>query len=538
MIALRPDAETRARYRATGQWGDATIAARIDASVAAHPEKTAVVDAAGHALTYRALDDAAARIAGFLARRGVGRGDVVTMHLPNWTEAVVATCAALRLGAVVNPVPPTYGWGDLAYILKRARSRALVIPARFRSADYVDRVRRAQEDTARLAAVLVVGEDAGGIGTPWQEALAAGPVPLAAADADEPAALLFTSGTESRPKGAVHTHNTILFGERSFAEALRLGADDICFMASPVTHTTGFMHGIVMTLMLGGTLSLLDIFTGDRAVEVMDAAGATWTMGATPFLADTVASLETRDRRLPQLRYFLCGGAPIPEVIVRRAAALDIRVLAVYGSTESPPHTVVFPDDPLESAWTSDGRPLPGIEVAVVDEEGREVPVGGIGEELSRGPNTFIGYLDEPELTARAIDAEGWYRSGDLARRNADGSIRIVGRLKDMIIRGGQNISAREVEDLIMEHPACQAVALVGIPDARLGERGCAVLVPRPGATLDLPELVRFLEEKGIAKFKLPERLVLVDSLPVTPSGKIQKFRIKQMLADKTPEGT
>src|SRR5690606_12994747 len=141
-------------------------------------------------------------------------------------------------------------------------------------------------------------------------------------------------------------------------------------------------------------------------------------------------------------------------------------------------------------------------------------------------------------LTARAIDAEGWYRSGDLARRNADGSIRIVGRLKDMIIRGGQNISAREVEDLIMEHPACQAVALVGIPDARLGERGCAVLVPRPGATLDLPELVRFLEEKGIAKFKLPERLVLVDSLPVTPSGKIQKFRIKQMLADKTPEGT
>jgi acyl-CoA synthetase len=261
-------------------------------------------------------------------------------------------------------------------------------------------------------------------------------------------------------------------------------------------------------------------------------------MGATPVLADTVAALQAATLTLPDLRYFLCGGAPVPEAPVRAAAAIGLRVLSIYGATESPPHTVVHPEDPLESSWLSDGRPLAGIEVRIVDEQGCDVPDGSIGEQWSRGPNTFLGYLDEPELTARALDADGWVHSGDLARRLPDGSIRIAGRLKDIIVRGGQNISVAEVENYLAAHPAVHAVAVVAVPHARLGETGCAVVVPEPGQRPTLEDLTAFLVDRGIARFKLPERLELWDSLPATPSGKIQKFLIRQRLAQREQRST
>jgi acyl-CoA synthetase len=219
-------------------------------------------------------------------------------------------------------------------------------------------------------------------------------------------------------------------------------------------------------------------------------------------------------------------------VVVHRAQAVGIRVLSIYGSTESPPHTVTWPSDPLEAAWLADGRALPGIEVRAVDEAGAALPPGGEGEQWSRGPNTFIGYLGEPELTAKCFDADGWYHSGDVARVGADGAVRIVGRIKDMIIRGGQNISAREVEDILLEHPACQSVSVIGIPDARLGEVCCAVVVCHRGQTLGFEEMKTFLIERGVARFKLPEHLVLRDEVPTTPSGKIQKYKLRQELQD------
>jgi acyl-CoA synthetase len=381
--------------------------------------------------------------------------------------------------------------------------------------------------------VIRVGDGRAPVGTPFDEA-AAHPrrAPRAEVEAASPVAVLFTSGTESRPKGAVHTHETVLFGERALGGALGFGEDDVAFMASPISHTTGFMHGVVMTLTTGGTLSLLDVFKGPEAVAQMRAHRCTWTMGATPFLADTTDVLEAAAGRLPDLRYFLTGGAPIPEVLVRRAQGVGLRVLAIYGSTESPPHTVVHPADPAENSWLTDGRPLAGIEVRIMGEGGEPAPVGEIGEEWSRGPNTFLGYLGEPELTRKDLDADGWYHSGDLARAFPDGSIRIAGRVKDIIIRGGQNISVREVEDYIVSHPAVQSAAVVGIPHPRLGETGCAVVVTRPGRTLTLPELVEFLVGKGVAKFKLPERLEVWPALPSTPSGKVQKFLIRKALQE------
>jgi acyl-CoA synthetase len=528
----KPDADRMRKYRLAGYWRDDTIPALFAAAAAAAPDKIAVRDASGASLTYHELVEQSDRLAGFLTASGVGKCDIVTVCLPNWLETVVVFLAAMKRGAIVNPIPVTYGRADLAFALTKCESRALFIPGRFRSADFT--VTLSQMDPAILAgrAIVRIGEGAADIGIPWASACTHAPAttPVAIA-ADDPAAVLFTSGTESRSKGVVHTHNTILFGERALAGALDIGANDIAFMASPISHTTGFMHGVIMTLTIGGTLSLLDVFEGSAAADQLAEHRCTWTMGATPFLADISATLEASGGRLPDLRYFLCGGAPIPEVLVRRADDVGLKVMSIYGSTESPPHTVVHPGDPPENAWSTDGRPLAGIEVCIVS-EGKVLPPGEVGEEWSRGPNTFLGYLGEPELTAKDLDANGWYHSGDLARQLPDGSIRIAGRLKDIIVRGGQNISVREVEDYLAAHPAVHSLAVVGIPHPRLGETGCAVVVTKPGHTVTLPELTEFLLAKGVARFKLPERLEIWPSLPSNPSGKIQKFLIRKSLAE------
>lgn len=528
-----PDPVLAAAYRSRGDWRDDTVPALILAAAARHPEKCAVRDASGTKLSYGDLAGQSACLAGTLAAHGVGRGDVVTVCLPNWASAVTTFLAAMRLGAVVNPVPVTYGRSDLVHALRTCDSRALIVPDHFRSADFKAMLTEMPPDLLEGRTVIMLSEDPapGTIG--WKAALSGLPVADAAISADDPAVVLFTSGTESHSKGAVHTHNTMLFGERTLAGILGVGEDDVAFMASPISHTTGFMHGFVMTLTTGGTLSLLDVFDGAVAVHQMQAHKATWTMGATPFLAEISAARAAEGIALPKFRYFLCGGAPIPETLARQATEAGFRVLSIYGSTESPPHTVVHPGDPIENAWLTDGRPLPGIEVRVVDKDGRDCPVGEPGEEWSRGPNTFIGYLGEPELTAKAIDADGWVHSGDLARLFPDGSLRITGRLKDIIVRGGQNISVREVEDYLVSHPAILRAAVVGIPHQRLGETGCAVVVTRPGTNVTLAELTQYLVAKGVAKFKLPERLEVWPELPTNPTGKIQKFIIRQRLAEQ-----
>lgn len=534
MLYPSPDRRRAEEYRAAGYWRDDTIPALVAASVARAPDKIAVRDASGATLSYRELAQQSDRIAGFLAARGLGKGDIVTVCLPNWCETVVVFLAAMKLGAVVNPVPVTYGRADLVYVLGKCDSRVLVFTGRFRSADYTTLLSTIPDSLAGRT-LLRIGEGTQTLGTSWAEAL--GHEPLAAAvamHADDPVAVLFTSGTEAHAKGAVHSHNTILFGERALSQTLGIGPEDVAFMASPISHTTGFMHGVVMTLTLGGTLSLLDIFGGARAARQIAEHGAAWTMGATPFLADVVEALRTSGERLPSLKYFLCGGAPVPEALVRRAMDVDLRVMSIYGSTESPPHTVVHPSDPQENAWASDGRPLAGIAVRIVGADGRDLPPEQVGEECSRGPNTFLGYLGDPELTAKDFDADGWYHSGDLARLLSDGSLRIAGRIKDIIVRGGQNISAREVEDYLVGHPAVQSVAVVGVAHPRLGETGCAIVVPRAGASVTLHELTDYLIAKGVARFKLPERLELWPSLPMNPSGKIQKFLIRKTLAETT----
>lgn len=531
------DAERARLYHAAGHWRDDTIPELMLRAAAAEPSKIAVRDASGAAVTYAELVARAAAVSGYLARLGVKPGDIVTVCLPNWWQTVAVFLGIQRIGAVLNPVPVTYGRADLEFVLAKCRSKALFVAGAFRSVDFTETVAAFTRPELRDLPVVRIGDGRRDTGVPIETVFAHAPVPAATGiAADAPAAVLFTSGTESRPKGAVHTHNTILFGERAMASAMHVTGDDVAFMASPISHATGFLHGYAMTLTVGGTLSLLDVFSGAAAANQLRQHRCTWTMGATPFLADIATVLADTGGKLPDLRYFLCGGAPVPEPLVRRATDIGLRVLSIYGATESPPHTLVHPQDPIANAWLSDGRPLAGIDVKVTDEDGNTLPPGETGEERSRGPNTFIGYLGEPELTAKDFDAAtGWYRSGDLARLLPDGSVRIVGRLKDIIVRGGQNISVREVEDYLTAHPAVQSVAVVAVPHDRLGETGCAVIVTRPGLTLSLAELTSFLDGKGVAKFKFPERLEIWPSLPMTPSGKIQKFMIRSQLSK--PDG-
>ena len=531
-----PDPERARRYRTAGHWRDDTIHGLIASAAHASPDKVAVRDASGASLSYRALDEQSSRLAGFLAARGVGSGDIVTVCLPNGCRTVVVFLAVLRSGAVINPLPVTYGRADLAFALGKCRSKALFIAGKFRNTDYTAMLAAVDPSLTPGLTVVRSGDGAHDLGVRYEAAVEHAPLAKSpTASADEVCAVLFTSGTESRAKGGVHTHNTILFGERAMAAALHISDRDVAFMASPLSHATGFLHGFALTLTSGGTLSLLDVFSGPAAASQMKAHGCTWTMGATPFLTETVAALTASGESLPALRYFLCGGAPVPEAPVRAAAAIGLRVLSIYGATESPPHTVVHPEDPLSNSWLSDGRPLAGIELRIVGEDGQEVPAGEIGEEWSRGPNTFLGYLDEPEMTARTLDADGWVHSGDLARSLPDGSIRIAGRLKDIIVRGGQNISVAEVENYLASHPAVKSGAVSGVPHPRLGETGCAVVVPAPGQAPTLQDLTSFLIDRGVARFKLPERLELWSDLPVTPSGKTQKFLIRKKLAEGTP---
>ena len=527
------------RYYSREYWRLDTIS-QLFAKMANHyPEGIALSDAEGKRFSYAELCSYVESVAGFFVKSGIGENDIVTICAPNWWQTVVSILAALRVGAVINPIPMTYGWKDIKYVVDTCQSKALILAGKFRSTDHTVHLEDILGPDYGDKIVIQIGEGERQAGMNFNDLLNAGdcPVPLPA-KADNVAAILFTSGTESKPKGVVHSHNTILFGERCFVETLSLDNTDICFMASPISHASGFLHGVILTLTTGGQLSILDVFTADAAVDQMTRDKVTWTMGATPFLVETANTLKARQAKLPSLRYYLCGGAPLPEIVVRQAMETGMKVLSVYGSTESPPHTVVWPSDPQENAWKTDGRAAgEGVEIKIADENGKACVVGEIGEEWSRGPNTFLGYLNAPEVTAKSLDADGWYHSGDLAYQCPDGSIRISGRIKDMIVRGGQNIAAREVEELLIKIPGCIECALVGIPHDRLGETGGAVLVMEPGYSVSVQKVYDLLVSQGVAKFKIPERVECWAELPKTPSGKIQKFKVQKMLTEGKQDG-
>ena len=522
--------------RQGGHWRDQSLDVFLDRWARTRPDRIAMVDGQGR-LTYEELARQVERVAHGLQAHGVERGSVVSCQLPNWNEFALVLLAAARLGAVAHPVPPIYRGRELRFMLGLLESRVLVVPARFRGFDYPGMVEGFRADTPGLQHVFVVrGHAPAGMlpfsaltDAAWE--VRAGRRPLPGTDPDAVHEIVFTSGTTGEPKGVMHTVNTALVTVYRAIERLEFSERDVILMASTLGHQTGYLYGYALGMVLGATSVWMDVWDAKRAIEVIERERVTFTMGATPFLRDLTYA---ESGGLPSLRLFISGGAPIPRPLVRDARAkLGCAISAGWGMTENGLVTCNGLRDPEDKIFGTDGIPFPGLELRVVDEAEGDVPRGTEGELLVRGPSLFTGYFKRPAFTAEAYAADGWFRTGDRATLDADGYVSITGRSKDLIIRGGENIPVAEVEDLLYGHPKIAGVAIVAMPDPRLGERSCAVVVPRPGQSISLAEITAYLESQQLARYKFPERVEIVSEFPMTPSGKIQKYRLREIVAER-----
>lgn len=531
----------RAASVAAGLWHDRTLNDDLDACLAACPDKLAltavqVESGAVHRLTYRELGTLVDRVAVGLSRLGVGPKDVVAMQLPNLWQFTVTGLACARLGAVINPLMHIFRERELSFMLRHGEAKVVIVPRVFRGFDHEQMIERLRPDLPLLQQVVVVG----GEGANSYEALLSGPAWEQAADAadilhrsrpgpDDIVQLIYTSGTTGEPKGVMHSSNTLMANIIPYAERLRLGSDDVVLMASPMAHQTGFMYGMMMPVTLRASAVLQDLWEPKKAVEVIRAEGATFTMASTPFLSDLTRTVAETGQPVPTLRTFLCAGAPIPGPLVEQArATLGTKIVSAWGMTENGAVTLIALDDDDALAATTDGLPLAGVELKVLDGNDQPVPAGAAGRLFVRSCSNFGGYLRRPHLNG--TDADGWFDTGDLARLDPNGYVRITGRAKDVIIRGGENVPVVEIEALLYKHPAVALVAIVAYPDERLGERACAVVVPKPGQTLDMAGMVEFLKAQKVAQQYIPERLILRETMPATPSGKLQKFKLREMV--------
>jgi cyclohexanecarboxylate-CoA ligase len=530
---------TATRSRPEGPYRGLTLDAVLRAAVDTGGDRVALVDGAT-TLSWAVLDAVVDGVAARLSAVGVGPGDVVMVQLPNWWETVAVFYAVARLGAVVNPVVPIYREAEIAFILREAQPAAVVVPGRFRGFDHAAMLADLTADTTlpRRPAVLVARPDEelpAGL-----EPLPSGPEWLQPGPHDPPsdaipsisscdvALLLYTSGTTANPKGVLHSSDTLIYECESIGEVFGLGPSDLVFMASPLAHITGLLYGIILPALLGSGCVLMDVWEPDRAVDLIEAHACRFTIAATPFLHGVTEVYAQRG--VPcSLAAFGCGGADVPPELVRRASTvLDAVVTRMYGSSECPTYTCGRPGDPLELRATTDGPPVGPHAHGRLDDV-----VDGVGELLVTAPELFLGYLD-PSLNEAAFTADGYFRTGDLATIDErSGCVTIVGRAKDIIIRKGEKISARQVEDMLYQHPDVADVAVVAVPDPAVGERACAVVVPAAGRQPTLGELTRFLDGFRVARQKHPEELELVEELPRTASGKVQKYLLRQRLAER-----
>lgn len=531
-VTLTFNEQRRAAYRQQGLWGDASLTDYWQQTARAMPDKIAVVDNHGASYTYSALDHAASCLANWMLAKGIESGDRIAFQLPGWCEFTVIYLACLKIGAVSVPLLPSWREAELVWVLNKCQAKMFFAPTLFKQTRPVDLILPLQNQLPQLQQIVGVDKLAPATSSLSLSQIIADNTPLTTAitvHGDELAAVLFTSGTEGLPKGVMLTHNNILASERAYCARLNLTWQDVFMMPAPLGHATGFLHGVTAPFLIGARSVLLDIFTPDACLALLEQQRCTCMLGATPFVYDLLNLLEKQPADLSALRFFLCGGTTIPKKVARECQQRGIKLLSVYGSTESSPHAVVNLDDPLSRFMHTDGYAAAGVEIKVVDDAHKTLPPGCEGEEASRGPNVFMGYFDEPELTARALDEEGWYYSGDLCRMDEAGYIKITGRKKDIIVRGGENISSREVEDILLQHPKIHDACVVAMPDERLGERSCAyVVLKAPHHSLSLEDVVTFFSRKRVAKYKYPEHIVVIEKLPRTASGKIQKFLLRK----------
>jgi acyl-CoA synthetase (AMP-forming)/AMP-acid ligase II len=474
---------------------------------------------------------AASRVAAFFRSRGLKPGDVISFQLPNWIESAIIALAARMAGLVINPIPPIYREAELGFMLKDCGAKLIFLPHVFRKHDYRGMIQKIRSQLPALRGVVIVrGGETGDLR--WGDVLAESPPEeVGPVEASSVMMVMYTSGTTGRDKGVLHTHYGFDYRVRAMGEAWGIGPDDIVFMPSPVSHITGAYWAFDMPWVRGSTSVLLDAWTGDKGLECIEGNRCTVTGGATPFLQQMLEAVQSRPGMLDSLRLFFCGGTTVSPDLIRKATAAIPNCLffRVYGSTEMPTTTVgIRTRAQAAMGAETDGEVIPPTEFQVVEAAG-DSPVEGDreGEIIARGPEQFVGYL-HPEDNEDAFTADGFFKMGDLGRRVYGNYLVITGRKKDIVIRAGENLSPKEVEDVLFNHPAILEVAIVAMPSAATGEKSCAFIIAREGSSIDLPEIRRFLEATGLARQKFPEHLVLVDDLPRVPSGKVRKDVLRQ----------
>jgi cyclohexanecarboxylate-CoA ligase len=531
--------------KGTGLWPDMLVTDALEALAQKQPDRIALTGVNSmrgkrrESVSYRQLDILSRRIALGLVHYGVEKGDMVSFQLPNWWEFAALHLACVRIGAISNPVMPIFRERELSYMLSFAETKVMFVPREFRGFDHVAMMAGLRRELPALQHVFALGGEGGGEGAlsfeenflnrRYEDEMDANAIfaarRMSPNDVNE---MLYTSGTTGQPKGVMHTANTQMANALPYSRRLGLNEKDVILMSSPLAHQTGFLYGVIMPLLIGAKTVYQDIWDPKVAAQLIQEEKVTYTMASTPFLADLADTPQVRDYDTSSLKIFLCAGAPIPRVLAERASKeLDIKVLSGWGMSENGAVTTTEPNDPIEKVFNTDGKALPGVEVRVVDDKGKAVPVDAEGLLQARGCSAFVGYMKKPEM--HGTDEEGWFDTGDQARMDADGYIRITGRSKDIIIRGGENIPVVEVEELLYRHPAVVDAAIVGMPDPRLGERGCAFVTLAPGAELSFAEMIDYLNGARLARNYLPERLEVIREMPRTASGKIQKFVLREM---------
>jgi acyl-CoA synthetase (AMP-forming)/AMP-acid ligase II len=513
---VRVDGAGAAEAYRRGLWVRSTLADALRDAARRTPERTVLVDG-DIRLDCRTLHERASMLAHTLIAR-MPPGSVVSFMLPNWHEAAVIYSAATLAGMVVNPILPSLRDRELQFILSDADSRAIFIPADFGSHDYVAMLDRVTSDIASPPEVVVLRGDERGH-TPYASLFtgsAAAGLPVLNPDAVR--MILYTSGTTGRPKGVLHTHNSIHALIRQIGDHWLVDDGDVFLVPSPIAHIGGSIYAFECPLLLGTTAVLMERWDPAAAVHLMTAERCTHMAGATPFLVGLLTAAEQAETRLPDLKVFICGGASVSPSLIRRAAAYFERtaVSRVYGSTEVPVTTVGALGDVEHAAETDGHAGIAGIKL--VDSEIR-----------ARGPQMLAGYL-HPDDETGSFDDEGFFRTGDLGRWVDEKYLVVTGRGKDIIIRNGENISPKEIEDILVGHAGIAEIAVVGIPDERTGERACAVIVATDQHAPDLTDLREMLMRHGVAKFKIPERMEIWEALPKNDAGKVLKHQIRAKL--------
>lgn len=527
----------RDEYLKKGYWSERTLLDCWEDTVKRFPDREYVVDDRGFRYTYQQMDEAASKVAAFLLTQGIEPQDVVSYQVPIWSEFVILTIACFKVGAVCHPIAMSYEEKELVRSMNTTESKIYFGPTYFYKTNYEERILAVEKDIPLLRAVVLLdfaakkSSDHITLAEILETYEPLAPEKCVHLTGEALAVLLCTSGTTGGTKGVLLTHDNVRYSETVFNKELKLTEDDIMFMPAPLNHATGFHHGIIAPMLIGAKLVLQQKYRCREAIDLMNAERCTYSMGATPFIYDILRDLDTNGGSLPYLKFYLCGGAPVPGYMVQRAWQFGILLCEVYGSTESAPHVYVRPEEALELNGTTSGRAMEGVEVRVVDDDGNDVPVGTPGEEISRGPNVFVGYLKAREITDNVLDDEGWFHSGDICVMDEKHNIHIIGRKKDMIVRGGENLNTNEINDRLEGCPGMGDHTVIGMPDDRLGERICVFAVPQTGHDdLKLEDVIAYLKEKNEPKRFWPERLELIDRIPHTGSGKVKKYLLKEEL--------